>query len=154
MKKTIAITLILGLMALIPSSSSFAQEGKGMKNAPMRKMMKELNLSQDQKDQISKFRTDNQKKNIDLKAEIEKTRIQIKEELNQKNPDEGKIIDLSKKVSSIQADMKAGAISTWFKTYKILDDKQKEVFKKATPMFLEKGREMMKGRMKGRGRMM
>jgi Spy/CpxP family protein refolding chaperone len=158
MKKSIMKFVIVTLLAIPLSTNLFAQkmnaaQGGGMRGKGAR-MLQNLNLTADQKSQIEKLRLDNQKKNVDLKSEIEKTRLEIKEQLMQKDPDEGKITDLAKKVSNIQSDIKTNAISTWFKTYRLLDDKQKEVFKKSAPMFMEKGHMMMRDHNKmGRGKM-
>ncbi|HEX2960285.1 MAG TPA: hypothetical protein VHO43_00740 [Ignavibacteriales bacterium] len=104
---------------------------------------------------------------VDYRSDIAKTRLDIKNLFTSNNPDEGKILDLTKKVSGIQADMKASSIKNWFQIYNLLNDQQKETFRKMAPGFLERmgegfqkrgkgmmGRGMMgKGMMQHRGKM-
>lgn len=147
MNRSILKAVIVILIALLPASLLQAQRAKGPNRMQVgKRMLEQLNLTPDQKDQIAKLRTENQKKMIDLKSEIQKTRLEIKDQMRQKDPDESKILDLTKKISSIQSEMKQNAISTWFKSYRLLDDKQKEVFKKFAPMLRASA-----GEMRGRG---
>lgn len=152
MKQNILKAVIIILIAAIPAGSIFAQKMKGRDRVHGgKRLLQELNLTQEQQDQIAKLRLDNQKKMVDLKADVAQTRLQIKEELMQKEPNEGKVIDLTKKVSSLQSQMKENAISMWFKTYRLLDDKQKEVFKKAAPGLMERGGDGMMRRFNKKG---
>ncbi|MGE5431250.1 MAG: Spy/CpxP family protein refolding chaperone [Syntrophomonadaceae bacterium] len=165
MKRQIKNIIAVALVAILPLGSLIAQktpEEKGQGKFPGRqKMLQELNLSQDQKDQIQKLRSDHQKQMVDYKSDIAKTRIDIKNLFVNKNPDEGKILDLTKKVSDIQADMKASAIKNWFQIYNLLNDQQKETFRKMAPMLHERmgmgegfqGRRQGKGMMRGKGMM-
>ncbi|MCU7492182.1 MAG: Spy/CpxP family protein refolding chaperone [Bacteroidota bacterium] len=165
MKRQIVNILAVALIAVLPLGSLFAQQqqGKGQGKMPGRqKMLQELNLSQDQKDQIQKLRTEHQKQMVDYRSDIAKTRLDIKNLFTSNNPDEDKILDLTKKVSGIQADMKASSIKNWFQIYNLLNDQQKETFRKMAPMlrermgegFQKRGKGMMgKGMMQHRGKM-
>ncbi|MEI7812068.1 MAG: periplasmic heavy metal sensor [Ignavibacteria bacterium] len=140
MKRYIPGIIVLLFLGVLPFNNIKAQDyrdkmwGKGL--------IKQLNLTQEQKDQIQKFRIENQKKLIDMKAEAAKIHLQMKESMTAKNLDENTILDLSKKVSGIQADIKTSMLAAWFKAYKILDDKQKETFIKFAPMLKEKAGKM------------
>ncbi|MGE5354258.1 MAG: Spy/CpxP family protein refolding chaperone [Acidobacteriota bacterium] len=168
MKRQIINIIAVALIAVLPLGNLFAQQtqqppqGKGQGRMPGRqKMLQELNLSQDQKDQIQKLRTEHQKQMVDYRSDIQKTRIDIKNLFTGNNPDEGKILDLSKKVSDIQADMKASSIKNWFQIYNLLNDQQKATFRKMAPMlregmgkgFQQRGRGMMGKGMMGKGMM-
>lgn len=165
MKKQMINIIAIALVALLPLGSLFAQpQGKGQGKFPGRqKMLQELNLTQDQKDQIAKLRLDHQKQMVDYRSGIAKTRLEIKDLFLNKNVEEGKVLDLTKKVSDMQADMKASRVKHWFQVYNLLNDQQKETFRKHAPMLGEnmgmgmrggmQGRHQGKGMMQGRGRM-
>lgn len=120
--------LIAALLLPLIGSSVYSQAGDKMPRHNKR-MLKELNLTDDQKSQIDKLQSDNQLKAIDQRADIAKLRLQIKDEMNNKTINESKVLDLTKKVSDIQAQLKASAVSTHIKIYNLLDDKQKEIWK-------------------------
>lgn len=105
---------------------------------------KELNLTQEQQDQIARLRLDNQKKAIDIRSEIQKNKLQMKEIFMNKNIDGDKILSLTKKNSDLQSELKTNRVSTWLKIYNLLDDKQKETFRKNAPMLREGRGKMMK----------
>ncbi|HEX2865993.1 MAG TPA: Spy/CpxP family protein refolding chaperone [Ignavibacteriales bacterium] len=157
MKRQIKNFIAVAIVAILPLGTLFAQQqqqGKGQGKFPGRqKFLQELNLTQDQKDQIQKLRTEHQKQMVDLRSEIAKTRIDIKSQFTGNNPDESKILDLTKKVSGIQADMKASAIKNWFQIYNLLNDQQKATFRKMAPMLHEGMGKGMMGHGRARGMM-
>jgi Spy/CpxP family protein refolding chaperone len=113
------------------------------------KLFKELNLTDQQKDDLSKLRSEHQKQAIDLRSQIQKLRVDIKDQLHEKNLDENKILDLTKKVSDLQARLKESTVKMWLNSYKLLDEKQQEIWRKNAPMFMDR-MNMMRERM-GRG---
>lgn len=164
MKRQIKNLVAIAIIALLPLGSLLAQQqqpqqqqqqGKGQpgKFQGRQKFLQELNLTQDQKDQIQKLRSDHQKQMVDYKSDIAKTRIDIKNLFQSNNPDEGKILDLTKKVSDTQADMKASSIKNWFQIYNLLNDQQKATFRKMAPMMRERMGKGMMGKGRGRGMM-
>ncbi|MGE5401178.1 MAG: Spy/CpxP family protein refolding chaperone [Ignavibacteriales bacterium] len=155
MKKQILFIIMIALISVSPLNSLFAQNGKkNNDNRPpaRQKLMQELNLSQDQKDQIAKLKLDHQKEMVDLKSEVEKNRIEMKNLFLGKDIDENKILDLSKKNSDIQAKMKTSSIQNWFKIYNLLNDDQKAIFRKNAPMMGERMKGKFMGRRPGMGR--
>jgi Spy/CpxP family protein refolding chaperone len=132
MKVYFLITALIVFMLAMPVS---AQKGKDDDSGPRHKISAELNLTDSQKEQIEKLRSSHQLKAIDLKAEIAKLRIQIKDEMNNKTIDESKVLSLTKKVSDLQAQLKESAVSMHIKSYNLLDEKQKEIWKENRPGF-------------------
>lgn len=136
MRPLILIVIITtALIALVPLNLSLAKENiKNNKDFPHKGMFWEkLNLTKEQKDQIDKFRLDHQREVIDLRASIKKNRLDIEELLKNQNLDEGKIRSLVSKNSELQAKVKESALNMWLKAYKILDEKQKEMWREYTP---------------------
>lgn len=127
--------LIIALIAIVIAAPLAAQKGNDNDSRPRHKMLAELNLTDSQKEQLEKLRSDHQLKAIDLKADIEKLHVQIKDEMNNKTIDESKVLSLTKKVSDLQAQLKESAVSMRIKSYNLLDDKQKEIWKENRPGF-------------------
>jgi Spy/CpxP family protein refolding chaperone len=148
MKNIFASLLISAI--LMTALSTYAQPNKcGMNPQGNIKLFKELNLTDQQKDEIAKLRSEHQKQAIDLKADIQKLRIEIKDQLREKNLNEDKILSITKKISDLQAQLKESAVKTWLDSYKLLDEKQKETWKEHAPMLLG-DRHMIDGKMRGR----
>lgn len=137
MKRFLLITVITILItSIIPVNINYAQQHKKLHKYLNKKteFIENLNLTKEQKNQIDKFRLEHRKAVIDLKAEISKNRLQIEELLKEQNIDESKIRSLVNKNSDLQAKLKESALNMWFKSYSVLDDKQKEQWKENTPM--------------------
>lgn len=137
-KQFFALVVVILIISLIPVISSFAQEKIiKVKHEPGRgRFFKELNLTKEQKDQIDKFRFEHKNAAIDIRAQIQKNKLQIKELLKNQNIDESKIRSLVNNNSDLHAKLKKSILDMWFKSYNILDDKQKEMWREHTP-FLE-----------------
>ncbi len=82
MRSRIIAAMIALMFVTVASTSIYAQAPKGMMNKkePMmgRKIFAKLNLTDAQKDQIAKLRTDFQTKMVDLKANLQKDKIALK----------------------------------------------------------------------------
>lgn len=114
------------------------------------KYFKELNLTDQQKDEIAKLRSEHQKQAIDIRSQIEKLRVDIKDQLREKNLDENNILGLTKKISDLQAQLKESSVKMWLDSYKLLDEKQQEIWRKNVPMMMERMGKMRDNM--GRGR--
>ena len=82
MRSRIIAAMIALMFVTVASTGIYAQTPKGMMNKKgpvMReKIFDKLNLSDAQKDQIAKLRTDFQTKMVDLKANLQKDKIALK----------------------------------------------------------------------------
>ena len=82
MRSRIIAAMIALMFVTVASTSIYAQAPKGMMNkkGPMmgQKIFAKLNLTDAQKDQIAKLRTDFQTKMVDLKANLQKDKIALK----------------------------------------------------------------------------
>lgn len=95
-------------------------------SAPMMKMLK---LTDEQKDQIAELRLGIQKEIIDLRSQIQKNRVEIKQLMLNDTPDQNAVTNLINQNTKLQGKMKTLRINNWFKVYNLLDDSQKEIFK-------------------------
>lgn len=146
MKKLFLYFFVLTL-ALYPTLSFAGPKKDNDDNPRLKDFKKELNLTNQQKDDLSKIRSEQQKKIIDLNAELQKVRIDLKNEIKNINLNEDKILSLTAKTSELQAKIKETRTTMWLKSYKLLDDKQKEIWKKSTPLLAE-GKENFKRKAK------
>ncbi len=151
MKKLINSALAL-IFAVALSSSVFAQPAKGMMNnqgnnfQPMM-MQKALNLSDKQLEEIAKIRTEAQLKVVDLRANIQKYRLKIKEEMLKDNPSEKVVQNYASKINELQGKIKNINIDKRFKIFNLLDDNQKKIAKKKMLNFGNAMRGKMRGKM-------
>ncbi len=89
-----------------------------------------LNLTQKQIDDIQKLRDEHFKVMSDYRNELQKLAIDLRAEWRKTNPDRKNIEKLMSKMNDIRAKMNQQRIDHWFNIYNLLDEKQKETFKK------------------------
>ncbi len=136
------------LMLCFYPSNSFAGSADQRDDFPkLKHLKKELNLTDKQQDEILKIRSEHQKKMVDLRADLQKVRIDIKDQMKETNLNEEKILSLTAKASELQAKIKETSVNMWLKSYNLLDDKQKEVWKKYSPL-MSGDNDGFKGKMK------
>lgn len=146
MKRQIISIITIVLLALMPTKDASAQQRRNNNNGNG-KMWTQLNLTAEQKDQISKLRLEHQKEALNLQTEIKKYRLDIKELLINKNIDDAKVLSLTDKISDLQAKLKKSSINMWLKSYKLLTDEQKQLVRDNFPGFAQgEGRGFMKGK--------
>ena len=124
-----------------PKGKDFPMMEKG------RRIIKQLKLTTDQQKQFENIKADNEKFIIDTHAKIQKNRIDLKTMLDQNQIDDQKILQLVDESSKLQSDIKNSVAKRLLAVYKILDDKQKEIWVKAISGMLNHP-EFMKERMK------
>ncbi|MBI1938920.1 MAG: periplasmic heavy metal sensor [Ignavibacteriales bacterium] len=128
MKKNIIVTLVF---AVLLSGSLFAQpDGCGMGKRGFGKMQlkEKLNLSAEQEKQFSDITYKHQSESIDLRAKVQKNRLELKNLLDNKNVDEQKVLALTEENSKLQAQLKQSAVKTSLAIYKTLDKEQKDIW--------------------------
>lgn len=124
-----------------------------------REMMAALNLSEQQKTQMEKLRTELEKKQVTVQGKIAVLRVEMKELFQAENPDRGAIEKKMKEVSDLQHQMKVNGLDHMFAVKGILTPDQQKIWKKhmlqlgeerfGMGMGMGKGPE---GRMRMRGR--
>ena len=136
MKHFLFLTVFSVLIAsIIPVNTNYAQQQKKIHKFLNKRsgFIENLDLTKEQKNQIDKFRLEHRKEAIDLRADISKNRLQIEELMKDQNLDESKIRSLVNTNSELQAKLKESALNMWLKSYSVLDDKQKELWREHTP---------------------
>jgi Spy/CpxP family protein refolding chaperone len=80
MKRTIILTTILAFLLVTAGAFTYAQrERENRRNNMPGKMIEELNLTDQQQTRIEEIRFAHQEKMIDLKADVEKKKLGLKE---------------------------------------------------------------------------
>jgi len=130
--KKLFLYLLVTLLAFYPTNNFAGNDNDCRKDPRFKHIIKELNLTEKQKEDISKIRSEYQKKIIDLKADLQKVRIDLKDEMRKVNLDEAKILSLNSKISDLHASIRESRTKMWLDSYKILDDKQKEIWKNSS----------------------
>jgi Spy/CpxP family protein refolding chaperone len=160
-------TLLAAMMAAVIVSPSLGQPGPGHKQGPGREcepgrcecrgegqmprhgaMMEMLKLTDQQKGQMEKLRTELEKKQVTVHGRIAVLRVEMKELFQAENPDRNAIEKKMKEVSDLQHQLKVNGLDHMFAVKGILTPEQQKTWKEH---MLRAGEEEM-GRMKGRMR--
>lgn len=138
MKKLILILSIVLTLGLINAQGHFEKRFHS-------RIMEKLELTADQQDKINKIKDENQLKAVDLRAKIEKIQIEVRAELNKKSLDESAIRSLISEKEKINKELKEMRLNSFFSIYKVLNEKQQEIWKKSFPARMEREK-MIRGK--------
>ncbi|MEW6194564.1 MAG: Spy/CpxP family protein refolding chaperone [Bacteroidota bacterium] len=146
------LTIVILLLSQIPATAQPNDNPMGKGMFGQHNIVKMLELTSEQEKQFNDINYKHQKETIDLHAQIQKNRLELKNIMLNKNFDEKKILALTDENSKLQADIKKSAVNKWIAVYKILNDEQKEKWAMHFEGFepREKMREHMKERFKER----
>ena len=100
--------------------------GMGMMHA---RMMQDLKLSDQQKEQMQKLHADFQKKQIATRAKIQTLRVDLRSTAMADNPDRGAIEKIVSNISDLQKQQKMDRIDHLFAVRSILTPDQIKIFK-------------------------
>lgn len=154
MKRRYLLTALLVAAFLAPAlimaqDKPQAKPAPELKKAPVRevigerlqgRMMPRLNLTEEQKQKIGQIRLDAQKEVIKINSEIALNKVEIKKLLADKGLNTQKFSSLSDGIVKLEGELKKIRTDNWLKIYSLLNDEQKEIWKKQI------GRERMMGR--------
>lgn len=128
--------------------------GRGFDGKGIGRMEDKLDLSADQQKQVETFRSDMQKKQIDLTAKVRTLRVEIRDLYNKENPDQNAIESKMTEIGKLQNEIKLNHSDFWFAVNKILTAEQKKVWKERGHLEgrgLREGSHGYVGRRGGRG---
>ena len=124
--------LIIIVNFLIANAFIFAQpmdpnppagpKGEGIK--------KVLNLSPEQEKKFDDIHYQGQQETVDVKAKVQKNRLELKKILDDGNLDEKKFLQLTNENTNLLGDLKNSVSKRWLDIYKMLNDDQKKVWTK------------------------
>jgi len=125
MKKTLYIILIGLLITAFASYQNFAQPKKERMQFKER-VMEKLDLTDQQEEQIETLRLKHQKEMIDLKADLKKQELTLKELKSKKNFTRNDFLNTVKKISEAKNNIALAQANHKMDVYELLTDEQKD----------------------------
>ncbi|MCW8849259.1 MAG: Spy/CpxP family protein refolding chaperone [Melioribacteraceae bacterium] len=126
MKKLIILSIIL-ILVLMGFTNSQAQK-KREKFNDKKYALKELNLTELQKEKIKEIKFNHAEANIATEAKLKMNRLEIKKLLSNKNIDENTLMPLIEESSDLKLIMKKSKVKMWLEIRDILDENQKTIW--------------------------
>jgi len=121
----------------------FSQHGEGWN---LERLKNKLNLTDSQKDQIEKLKLDHQKSMVDLKANLEKARIESKEVVSKADFTRNEFIAAHNKMAKLREEIQLAAANHRMDVLELLNKDQRKIlakerkFDKRQNKFGKKGR--------------
>jgi Spy/CpxP family protein refolding chaperone len=139
MKMSTVQSLIVAI--LVSATSLLAQEQpmkrpEGQPGGPMAERMK---LSDDQRNQIQKIRTDFQKQQISQRSKLETSRLELRELMRADNPDKAAIEKKINEVSQLGAQSRIGSFNQMLAIRKVLTPEQQKMMREGMRMRMQRG---------------
>ena len=137
-KAMLAVVLIAFLSPL-----AFSQPGEGWN---LKRLESKLNLTDTQKDQIEKLRLDHQKAMVDLKAKLEKARIESREVMSKDDFSRSEYLAAHNKMVKLREDIQLAAANHRMDVLELMNKDQRKIlaeerkFEKREKNFKRKGR--------------
>jgi Spy/CpxP family protein refolding chaperone len=131
MKRTLIITTLLVFLLALAGVFTFAQqERKDRRDHKRVNMIEKLNLTEEQQTQIEEIRFTHQEKMIDLKADVEKKELGLKELQSTANFSRGDYIAKVEDIISAENKLKLEMVNHHMDVYELLDAEQQETWNK------------------------
>lgn len=130
MKKNLFVFFSLMAIFVFASSISaqpgFNRKAKGFGHQALFGCFYGLELTAEQTKSINEIKLEFEKKAVDIRANIEKERINKREIRTSKNIDKSKFLTSEKKLGELRNELRLLAAEYWLKGYDVLTDEQKE----------------------------
>jgi len=135
MKRTLIITALLAFLIVLAGAFTYAQRQKENRRDNMREnMIEKLNLSDQQQTQIEEIRFAHQEKMIDLKADVEKKELALKELQSTNNFSRNDYIGNVEDIISAKNKIRLANANHHMDVYELLDAEQQGIWNKMKPM--------------------
>jgi Spy/CpxP family protein refolding chaperone len=103
-----------------------ALEPRAERREEFSRILKELNLTEDQKQAMKKIRSEAEKEKIRLKGEIQTIEIDIRDEITNLAADEAKVVKMTEKIGELRTKMEVAKAHTLFKVRAVLNKEQQQ----------------------------
>lgn len=97
---------------------------------PRFKVIEDLKLTDEQLTKFNDIRYAHQKQMIDLKAEIQKNRLEAKKMMADNNINSDKLLKLTEANNNLRSQIHISKVNMWLDIYKILNKDQQEIWTK------------------------
>lgn len=126
------------------------EAGKGGMMQGRMNMMPALKLTDDQKQKIQQLRLDMEKEIIKINSQLQLNRVDLKTLFTDKQLNTGKLSGITEENGKLELQIKKLRTDNWIKIYGLLNDDQKEIWKKSFE-HRNMAREGLRNRMPGSG---
>jgi len=144
MKRTLLITTLLSFLIVIAAFTFAQEERENRRENKCERIIEKLNLTDEQQTQIDDIRFAHQEKMIDLKADVEKKTLSLKELQSSGNFSRADYIAMVEDKISVQNKIKLAKANHHMDVYELLDAEQQETWTKMKRMKEGKHNKMMK----------
>jgi len=124
MKSTIKKAVFVVLISAFVCPLAISQPANGWN---MKKMESKLNLTDTQKDQIEKLRLDHQKAMVDLKAKLEKARIESREVMSKADFSRSEYLAANNKMVKLREDIQLAAANHRMDVLELMNKDQRKI---------------------------
>ncbi len=129
MKKLSLIGGIILAVLIVTAVNFYPQKVDQHKGEQFRgRMLEKLNLTDEQKDKIQQLGIENQKKMIDLRADMEKKHLAMKELTQSGNYSRSDFLNIVKEISLARDQIANAKANHRMDVYELLNDEQKKIF--------------------------
>ena len=129
MKKSLLISGIIAVFVIAAAVNFYPQNVDQSRGERFRSRMSEkLNLTDEQKDKIAQFRFKNQEEMIDLRANLQKKRLALKELESKGNYSRADYLNLVKDINAARDNIATARANHRMDVYALLTDQQKKIF--------------------------
>jgi Spy/CpxP family protein refolding chaperone len=143
MKSTIKKAVFVVLISVFVCPLAVSQPKSGLN---MKRLESKLNLTETQKDQIEKLRLEHQKSMVDLKAKLEKARIESREVMSKDDFSRSEYLAAHNKMARLREDIQLAAANHRMDVLELMNKDQRKIlaeerkFEKREKNFKRKGR--------------
>lgn len=149
MKKLFLIGGLITALVIAAAINFYPQQTSTPQGERFRgRMMEKLNLTDDQKDKIEQLKLKHQEEMIDLRADMQKKRLAVKELRQKGNYSRSDFLNLVNDLSASRSKIAAARANHRMDVYELLTDQQKQTFNRMPMMG---GRQGAKCMMDGHG---
>lgn len=139
--------LILTIGVLLSSFASITAKGNKGNFDGRNKIIKKLNLTDQQLDQFKKIHLNQEEKKIDIEAKLKKNKLELKKLLVNKKINKQDFLELTDKANDLMGMLRKSRVEMWFEVYKILDENQKQIWINHFSAFLDHDKRFGKERL-------
>lgn len=135
MKKSFIIAGMIAALVIAAAVNFYPQNNDAPQGERVRgRMFEKLNLTDQQKDKIEQLRLKNQEEMIDLRADMQKKRLAVKELQMKGNYSRSDYLNLVKDLNASRDKIATARANHRMDIYEMLTDQQKEIFNRMPMM--------------------
>lgn len=146
MKKTL---LVLAMFLISAVVTVFAQPGD-VPRPNRERIMAKLNLTDAQQEQFKKIHYETEKKNIDIRAKIQASRLDLNRLFDSESPDRSAIEKKINEIAALEASVKINQFNAWADCNKLLNADQQKIWRRVPAMKEVMSRHGMRSGMMGK----